>query len=86
MTVHYYPVIGGENACGGGEDEPATMVRANVTCESCKLTHPHIIVSGNPVDGLSFEGPYDSHDEAVAAADEVSADWWIAPLTPPIGG
>lgn len=42
---------------------------------------PHIIVHGNPVDGLWFEGPYADSDEALAVAErDWTNDWWIAPL------
>jgi hypothetical protein len=47
---------------------------------------PHIIVMGNPVDGLQFIGPFLS---AAAAAEHgntdphIEADWWVAPVEAP---
>lgn len=45
--------------------------------ESCS---PHIIVKGNPVDGLWFLGPFQSHDAAVEHAEGGDEDWWVAKL------
>lgn len=42
--THFYPGPGGENACGEGEDEPATTERSQVTCVDCMdamLDMPH---------------------------------------------
>lgn len=41
-----------------------------------------IMVKGNPVDGFSFIGPYDSRAIATAAGDSVDTEWWIADLVP----
>ena len=44
----------------------------------------YIMITGNPVDGFSFTGPFDTHDEAVNYGENFhSGDWWIAPL---VGG
>lgn len=43
----------------------------------------HVVVSGNPVDGLRFYGPFATADEASEWAQRNSndlSDWWIAPL------
>jgi len=44
----------------------------------------YIIITGNPVDGFEFYGPYISHEHAVMAADGLrgndGADWWIDSL------
>lgn len=44
----------------------------------------HIIITGNPVDGLAFCGPFASVDDAIHYADTVhhGDEWWIAELTP----
>ncbi len=50
----------------------------------------HIIITGNPVDGFEFIGPFKTADDAVAyangdqlnqfAAPRIEGEWWIAPL------
>ncbi len=43
----------------------------------------YIVMTGNPVDGLMFHGPFTNHDSALEFAELNSnplADWWIAPL------
>lgn len=40
----------------------------------------HILITGNPVEGLCFTGPFTSHDEAVKHGEEIGGDWWVAPL------
>lgn len=42
----------------------------------------HILVVGNPVDGLKFYGPFATRDEANEWGDTISRefDWWVAPL------
>lgn len=37
-----------------------------------------ILVTGNPVDGLSFYGPFD--EIADETLDKFEGDWWIADL------
>lgn len=48
------------------------------------MEKPQIIVKGNPVDGLYFIGPFDTHDEAVEHAENGDGDWWIADLDSPL--
>jgi hypothetical protein len=45
----------------------------------------NIIVMGNPVEGLTFVGPFDDPNEAGDyAADEYrNEEWWIAYVHPP---
>jgi hypothetical protein len=42
----------------------------------------HIVITGNPVDGLFFYGPFATADEASdwAETNHDGQDWWIAPL------
>ena len=42
----------------------------------------HIVITGNPVDGLFFDGPFKTGEEAMEWADinQQGQDWWIAPL------
>jgi hypothetical protein len=42
----------------------------------------HIIVRGDPINGLSFIGPFKTGDDAMNWADAHidDTDWWIAPL------
>lgn len=46
-----------------------------------------ILVLGNPVDGLSFIGPFPSRETAelwmeLHENDYPDAEWWVAPLFP----
>ncbi len=47
---------------------------------------PHIVITGNPVDGFEFFGPFIGGFTAVEAADEArtsdSGSWHVAPLRP----
>lgn len=42
-----------------------------------------LIIEGNPVDGFTFTGPFDSRDDAIDAGQNLPADWWVADLLPP---
>jgi hypothetical protein len=46
----------------------------------------HIVVLGNPIDGLSFYGPFPTRQAAEAWAEmqNYEIEWWVAPLTRPI--
>jgi hypothetical protein len=51
-----------------------------------ELNSPHLVIWGNPVDGLLFFGPFATYDEALLWANDNQAsdkDWWLAPLTSP---
>lgn len=40
-----------------------------------------VVITGNPVDGLSFTGPFNNGPEAIDWCERnLSEDWWIAPL------
>lgn len=42
----------------------------------------YIVVSGNPIDGFHFRGPFDDEDDAREWAEQhCKGDWWVAPLT-----
>lgn len=44
-----------------------------------------LIIWGNPVDGLTFEGPFFSADDATGAAEAAKGiDWCIAPIERPV--
>ena len=43
----------------------------------------HILITGNPVDGFIYTGPFDTSDAAIQAADDSGSDWWIAELATP---
>lgn len=49
------------------------------------MTEQHVIVHGNPVDGLSFIGPFPTGSDAMEWGDKhlQDEDWWIAPIEPP---
>ena len=44
----------------------------------------YIVITGNPVDGFTYTGPFDTFDEAHCWATEFQTgdDWWIARLRP----
>lgn len=43
-----------------------------------------LLVTGNPVDGFSFVGPFDDHAKASEWADRrMDSDWWIVPIEKP---
>jgi hypothetical protein len=43
-----------------------------------------IIVEGNPLDGLTFIGPFDSMDDAIAFGGVTcTMEWWIAKVHDP---
>lgn len=43
----------------------------------------YILIFGNPVDGFSFRGPFDTQEEAIAYGDPIMEEWWTAELVPP---
>lgn len=48
---------------------------------------PYIIVTGNPIEGFEYIGPFPSADEAAAYGNTdphlPDGDWWTAPLYTP---
>lgn len=41
-----------------------------------------ITIIGNPVDGLSFYGPFENSEEAIDFGDRnADTDWWITELS-----
>jgi len=36
-----------------------------------------VLATGNAFDGIHLFGPFDSHEEAEEAAEDVHDDWWI---------
>lgn len=45
---------------------------------------PRIVITGNPVDGFAYHGPFESEEEAQEwAENECQDDWWVAPLASP---
>lgn len=44
-----------------------------------------IVITGNPVSGLNFYGPFDTANEAVEYGhrNDEGGDWWVAPLVTP---
>lgn len=48
---------------------------------------PHIIITGNPVDGFEFIGPFDNVDDALVYLNTdphlLDGDYWTAPLHAP---
>lgn len=45
----------------------------------------HILVTGNPVDGFEFYGPFNNGVDAVEYANQcagIEGEWWTADLNP----
>lgn len=42
----------------------------------------HILITGNPVDGFDYTGPFDTASDAADYANthDIMPDWWVAPL------
>jgi hypothetical protein len=44
-----------------------------------------ILITGNPVQGFQYLGPFDTHTDAENAGDHLTGgDWWVATLNPDI--
>ncbi len=44
------------------------------------------VVYGNPIDGITVEGPFASASEAADQFEGQSPDWWAVPLRKPYDG
>lgn len=48
---------------------------------------PHVIMTGNPVDGCILLGPFENYDAGLEYANDYSnaftADWWLVPIHKP---
>lgn len=42
-----------------------------------------IFITGNPVDGFQYTGPFDSSDAVIEAGEYADGDWWIVKLESP---
>ena len=42
-----------------------------------------VVVTGNPFDGLTVEGPFDDHESALAYGEVQSDDWRVVPVQRP---
>lgn len=44
----------------------------------------HVVIYGDPIDGIVLIGPFETPDDATRYAEQTfKADWWIAPLQAP---
>jgi hypothetical protein len=48
-----------------------------------KDNHTYILIYGNPVDGMKFEGPFETFEDAEDYTINSWEDWWIAELKTP---
>jgi hypothetical protein len=46
------------------------------------ITPTTIVVTGNPIDGFTFYGPFDVRDDATEWIETVNDDCWLADLNP----
>lgn len=53
-----------------------------------KHAMPHVIMTGNPVDGFALCGVFQNHQAAMAWAEKEKweFDWWALPINPPYWG
>ena len=42
-----------------------------------------LLISGNPVDGLKYYGPFKTYLDAAEAADALDDNCWVTQLIPP---
>lgn len=42
----------------------------------------HILITGNPVDGFAFTGPFTYPEDASEAGEASQTDWWLGVLEP----
>lgn len=57
--------------------------RAYADMKNGVVASNHIIGLGNPIDGLSFVGPFIDRDKAIEYAEGfIGKDWWVADLLP----
>ena len=45
----------------------------------------YIIIYGDPVDGFTFCGPFDTHEDAIDYAERAGGEWTTAQIDPPEG-
>ena len=78
----------GSNPLGFTVDQVKAMLGSDLIGETIATrrtkirTGLHIVVTGNPVDGFAFYGPFKTAEHANEEADEAfrHEEWWIAPL------
>jgi hypothetical protein len=52
------------------------------------MTDPHVVLTGNPVDGFDLFGPTPLDDEdgrreaRTRRLEDIGEEWWLAPLRP----
>jgi len=65
-------------------DEPEMVAELKAELDEIEVTEPSIVITGNPVDGLFFYGPFPNSDEAShwAGVEHDGQDWWITELKP----
>lgn len=44
----------------------------------------YILIFGNVVDGLTFRGPFETHEQAMNYGEPIAEEWTLAILEPPI--
>lgn len=61
-----------------------TTAEAVTTVTDTSVTTQFILITGNPVDGFTYIGPYATAEEASEEGDNGplggEGDWWVAPL------
>lgn len=43
----------------------------------------YVVAMGNPFDGISLHGPFDSREDAETWAEDADGDWWVHDIVPP---
>ncbi len=97
-----YDLLHKPTAEGDFDDDAGTLTVEDVTTEEDMLSSEDastassgfvrgedglwIAVTGNPLDGLTFHGPFTSPDESVRFSEDwlTEMDWWTAFLVDPV--
>ena len=70
-------------ALGNPTEDPEELASVIEALAGFKLGHDTIIVSGNPMDGLQFHGPFPSMEAAHEWAEVNCGEWHSAPIDGP---
>jgi len=48
------------------------------------MERKHIAITGNPIEGFHFIGPFPNKRQAELWIEEAEGDWWTAPIGEPV--
>jgi len=66
-------------------NDPETAVPYVKKINETVTEPPHVVMVGNPIDGIELFGPFGTGAEATEYAEQqrFQSDWWVAPITRP---